>query len=643
MATITLDSNNNYIPGSSLTAGSDTLVVLPGTASFDRISYPPPVTPENVFQSGTDKIDVSQLGINFADINQYLLSGRLRLTGSFGAIDLFGVTTTLTATDFILGGPPDLAVTKSVSANPANPGQPLTYTLLVSNTGASSVVTVTDDLPDNLTGITVTAPTGFTSSVTATGNTVTISGGTVAQGNPATITITATAPNVGGNITNIASVTPATGETNLTNNAFTLTTSVAPTPVAPNFVIVDDDWAGRPIGATVSVDPDGPTGNLPEFSGIIGQTAFAVIEQGINAVAPGGTVQVASGTYQEGIMEIIKPVILRGPNEGESGSGARFPEATLTGNILQIDIAPEPPTSSVTLDGFLIIGPITGSAGPVVNLTDGGNGTTIQNNIFRNLDLDAIYGVAPSGSSTSVTNVNILNNLFDTITGTGRRAIYLQSVNGATIQGNTVQNLTGGDNPGILLDTVSGTVLITNNTLNNIASQGIQIAGVASGSVTISSNTLTAVNVGPDGNPNTMDNQQVQANSAIRVRNSPPPSAAGTGTGINGIITIVDNIINNSFNGLVLRPKDGGISDNTQPNASQVTVQRNRFGVVGGSLAVINGGTPDLTIPVTGANANFRGDGITPLNSFDVGPSTTYPIGSASFPAANFTNVVNLV
>jgi hypothetical protein len=73
----------------------------------------------------------------------------------------------------------------------------------------------------------------------------------------------------------------------------------------PSTVYVDDDWVGTTIGA----DPDG-AGPAVYFGG----DAYATVQEGVNAVLPTGTVNVAAGTYTEQVT-ITKALTLAGANE----------------------------------------------------------------------------------------------------------------------------------------------------------------------------------------------------------------------------------------------------------------------------------------------------------------------------------------
>jgi uncharacterized repeat protein (TIGR01451 family) len=127
----------------------------------------------------------------------------------------------------------DIAVTKTASPEPAVPGGPLTYTIVVQNVGdAQGTTQLTDTFPTPFTGAV------FSSSATnATGNTLSGTGnindtlvidpsGTVTYTATGTLSATATGP-----ITNTANASAATGETVLGNNTSTATTNL-PTDLA---------------------------------------------------------------------------------------------------------------------------------------------------------------------------------------------------------------------------------------------------------------------------------------------------------------------------------------------------------------------------------------------------------------------------
>jgi len=501
-------------------------------------------------------------------------------------------TTTFTTTVSL----PDLTITKVGSPNfNLTAGDTITYQLSVSNDGvgpANSIV-VRDTLPNNFLDPSITSGGGFTSSLD--GGVVTFSGGSLTSGESATFTIVGRLAEAG-QITNTAVVDPDNSitESNFDNNTATFTVAVA----SPNLVFVDDDWSSLTLGT--SVDPDGAGTEFADGDGTIGINAFSGIGEGVSRVASSGTVRVFAGTYGE-IVGISKPVSLIGPNASiNPNTQTRVDEATITGTSAGIAFLPGATAGQVIIDGFRLEGAGTGPGdGAAIDTTNGGANTTIRNNVITNVDNDAIRNFPktnPLFDDTS--NLVIENNRIDTITGNGnRRGIFLQEVNGLTVTGNVVRNITGGDNPGISIDTVTGNVLVQNNTLTNIASQGIQVAGIGSagGTVTITGNVLTNVNAGADGTSGTGNDEDI-TNAGIRLRNSPGAPLR------NGTVSVTNNRIENTMNGLVIRnPADanvvtvsGNFFVNTVANPGGSSSNFSFGNLSPGTYAIINGGINTL-------------------------------------------------
>ncbi len=120
------------------------------------------------------------------------------------------VTTTVTASA-------DLSLTKTDSPDPVYVGETLTYTLSVSNAGPSTAanLTVTDTLPA---GVTYQSASGTGWSCSQASGVVTCTRAALAVGNAPDITITVTAPDSSGDITNSAMVTANTHDPDSGNN-----------------------------------------------------------------------------------------------------------------------------------------------------------------------------------------------------------------------------------------------------------------------------------------------------------------------------------------------------------------------------------------------------------------------------------------
>lgn len=165
----------------------------------------------------------------------------------------------------------DLGVSKTVQpAMSVSPGQPVTYTLIISNTGqfVSNAVRITDTLPSQLTNVSWSA--SQPDVVLVTGSNLAWTIASLAAGEQRTITVHATVSNAitpPTVITNTVQVRGDSTERRLTNNSATVTTPVAA--------------ATADLGGLVWADVSGD-GILNE-SPIIGLQAFV-----IGILNPGG-------------------------------------------------------------------------------------------------------------------------------------------------------------------------------------------------------------------------------------------------------------------------------------------------------------------------------------------------------------------
>ncbi len=200
----------------------------------------------------------------------------------------------------------DLAITKTDGATTAIPGNPITYSLVVTNNGPSGVTgaTVTDNLPATLTNVSWTsAPTGtasVTSGGTGSGNSlsavVNLASG---AGNSVTFTVTGTiSPTASGTLSNTATVAAPNGTNDPTpaNNSATDNNTLIPT--ADLIITKTDNSAtytpGTQVTYTIVVTNGGPssvtgatvTDNLPAtLTGVTWTSALA----GTASVPSGGT------------------------------------------------------------------------------------------------------------------------------------------------------------------------------------------------------------------------------------------------------------------------------------------------------------------------------------------------------------------
>lgn len=202
---------------------------------------------------------------------------------------------------------------------------------------------------------------------------------------------------------------------NASNAVVAITIDPPPTPA---IVYVDDDYPNT--CAAVNFPSNGVTGHY-----YVGFNAFNTIQAGIDAVASGGTVHVAAGTYTE-LVTVSKPVTVLGPNATiNPNTGSRVSEAVLQPS----DSDPNPATSEVVLiyvdsDDVVIRG-----------LTlDGDNPALTSGVTWGGADLDAVEGIA---SYEGVGNIVVENNIIRNLTYAGLD-FYNYYNSGAATSGNQI-------------------------------------------------------------------------------------------------------------------------------------------------------------------------------------------------------------
>ena len=169
-------------------------------------------------------------------------SRRLQQVGPIALATATEDTTVMARHNFVPPPPQsaDLSIVKTDSGDPVNVGDPLNYTLTVTNTGPnpSGTVTVNDTLPEELEFIAATSATATcTSSPTATTTTVTCINGSLNSGQSFSVMIEGMAQ-AEGVISNTATVSGQTPDPDLSNNTDTeLTTVGAPPPTLGRIVV----------------------------------------------------------------------------------------------------------------------------------------------------------------------------------------------------------------------------------------------------------------------------------------------------------------------------------------------------------------------------------------------------------------------
>ncbi|MDI9635974.1 CARDB domain-containing protein [Geitlerinema splendidum] len=184
---------------------------------------------------------------------------------------------------------PDLTISKTDNPDPVTIGQTLTYTLTVRNQGNASAsgIVVRDTLPPGFNVTNIAGGGGFTG--TQQGQVVTFTGGTLAVGASATLTITGTAPATAGSITNTAVVDPDNliPESNEANNTVSITTTVTTVQVgADDFVVVR---AGETVTIPVLDNDPGATQVTTVTQPPAGTAGVATGGEGVTYVNPNPT------------------------------------------------------------------------------------------------------------------------------------------------------------------------------------------------------------------------------------------------------------------------------------------------------------------------------------------------------------------
>jgi hypothetical protein len=198
------------------------------------------------------------------------------------------------------------------------------------------------------------------------------------------------------------------------NAAMTMLSDVAPTSV-----FVDDDFT------------DGSAGGHT-----FGYDAFATIQDGINGVAVGGTVNVAAGNY-DGQNKILKSVTLLGdPGDASAGPGTNAPVVDGGGNPGDAFLI-ENGVSNVVIQGFVMSNFTSDSSGIGNGISAWEASTsniTIQDNYFHHLGWNAVM-VGNDGALGDHTNWTIKANILESWSGYG---FELTNASNSIIEGNII-------------------------------------------------------------------------------------------------------------------------------------------------------------------------------------------------------------
>ncbi|MEQ8855829.1 LamG-like jellyroll fold domain-containing protein, partial [Gimesia sp.] len=258
---------------------------------------------------------------------------------------------------------------------------------------------------------------------------------------------------------------------------------------------VDDNYTGASDFTGTDTDP--VTGG--DQNAVFGFTAFATIQEAINAAAASGDIiNVAAGTYAEDVI-VDKSVILQGANAGIAGHGVRGAESLIDpSSPFGIEVRAD----DVTIDGFEITG--LNRDGINVRPTNSGPGLStrenivIQNNYIHETLVpgsqvngivfgEKVGGGPDSTDAATISFVTIADNLIDVTDDNTARGMVMTGqfasihYDNFDITGNVIQAKNNGlffaENPAIY--TAAG-IEILDNTFESPGSTGINAGNLDS-------------------------------------------------------------------------------------------------------------------------------------------------------------------
>ncbi|OYV92613.1 MAG: hypothetical protein B7Z73_04905, partial [Planctomycetia bacterium 21-64-5] len=393
----------------------------------------------------------------------------------------------------------NLSVLKVAAPDPGTVGLPLTYTLIVTNTGlaAADNVVVSDALPS---GATFVSATSDVSGVTPTNSsgTVTADLGTVASGAVETVTIVVT-PTAAGTLDNTATVTTSTTNVSTHTSSTTHTTINAVTSTQANlsiakFATANPDTVGQPLTYTLVVTNTGAAAdNVVVSDTLPSGVNFASATSDVSGVTPtnsSGTVTADLGTVASGAVDTVTIVVT--------------------------------PTAAGTVNNTATVATSTTNVSTHTSAT---TSTTINPAVQANLSIAKLASPSPDTVGQNLTYVLIVSNA-------GPAAAADVTVSDTLPSGVTFVS-DGSDVSGATLTNTNGTITANLGTVASGAVDTVTIvvtptaAGTISNTATVSTTTANAGAHTSATVQTTINPTSAAANLSITKTASPSPDVVG--------------------------------------------------------------------------------------------------------------------
>ena len=265
-------------------------------------------------------------------------------------------------------------------------------------------------------------------------------------------------------------------------------------------------------------------------------THFDTIQEGINAVAEGGTVNVAAGTYDEDVL-IEKTLTLQGAQVGVDARGRSASESEIVGVVVVTSDA-----TNVVFDGFKFTSPTRAFNPRGFNLHIESESSTIKNNIFV-AEENAGHTYSGYLDFGGITNTVVEYNDFSgDLDPTQEPNVIMLGISGAgtvIVSNNEMHNVGGGGGVGIMCTNAGAIINIENNEMDNTGDGiwvwsastefntltidsnyihnsgkiGVKIVGTVTGTATLSNNNFENNDVQVMDDSDVLDMEDVLANN----------------------------------------------------------------------------------------------------------------------------------